>query len=317
MSPLEIFGLLKGVIDLWKSLKEKEGVETNFGSLIQRYLDDNKEYKIIIEHIEQELIKFYPELIQPEDCINFLYEQIKIDTEEVRETFKDVHQKSRAIKIAMESLKGNTSREEFSKIDRKLRHIEPFLVFLERSLSISKDYKEKGEILKTLKKMKFSDDAELDHKFRRMFFMFMTTFEKTAKRSLFINVYLGFGPTSTIETIIPTMINKVFKKHREYYKRFKIASEGYFSHIDVSKSEEELSNLRNELFKKENDKNLANAVIHSFISLRHFVFASYYGLFIFLLAWSEKFIDRTYTNNILDKLEMELKAFGKNNNLWL
>jgi len=317
MFPSEIFGLLKGIIDLWKLIKEKEGVEANFGSLIQRYLDDNKEYKIFFKPLKKELIKNYSELIQPEDCINFLYEQGKIATGEIIETFEDSRQKSRAIKIAMNSLKGNISREEFSKIERKLRQIEPFLIFLEKGLLISKEYKERNELLKTLEKIKFSAEAEQDRKFRRIFFMLIATFEKTAYWETFMEDYLGVGPTPTIETIIPTIINNAFKKPKEYDKRYKIATAGFFSHSDILKSEEELSNFRNEVFKKENDKNLANAVIHSFISLRHFVFASYYGLFIFLLVWSEKFVDRTYTNNILDKLEIELKAFGKNNNLWL
>ena len=319
MSPLEIFGLvswvLKGVIDLWKSLKEKEGVETNFSSLIQRYLDNNEEYKKFFENLKKELIQNYRELILPEDCINFLCEQSKIATEKIIETFEDSHQKSRTIKNAMNSLKGSISREKFSEIERELRQIEHFLIFLEKCQSISENYKKGDEILKILEKMKFLDDAETNRKFRRIVLTFITTFEKTAYGVIPVGGYLGIETTTTIETSIPTMIDNMLKKPKEYDKKYKIAMAGFFSYIDISKSEEELSIFRNEIFKKENDTNLANAVIHSFISLRHLVFASYYGLFIFLLAWSEKFIDRTYINNTMDKLEMELKAFGKNKDL--
>jgi len=323
MTSFEIYSILKDVASYLSTYvsKKKKIEEINFGLLIQAHLNKEKvsnSFLIEFRSAFLEKYRFYDALDHfynvAHKKINEFYEKEFRKTSDGKESI--------TILAIIKSSKDKISKDKLERIKRNLEEIKPQLVFLEEVIQGLPSTQGLDDIKNLLSIVNFSSDDDLNRKFRRSFFLFIEAFEKTPIKIPYLNSYL-FGIHSldfsdlhtTIETITKKSLDEALKNPLEYIKKVRIITEGLtFSNITLP--EKDLKKVEKHLIRLEKNKFIAKDLIKALYSYRYFIETNYCGIFLFLLAWNEKFMDKPYLEKTLKNLEVKLDELLQHSNMF-
>lgn len=295
------YNILKEISSFRK--KKKELREINFGIITQEYFNERKGFNTFFYELRDNFLETYKSNKTTEILFNNITEKCLISAKELNKTSSK--RKSIAILTARKALKGKFPNHEIERKEKKLEKIRPLLISLEESLKNIPDNQELSAIKNLFISIKFSNDDGLERKFKRLFFLFIDAYEKTPMNVPYLQLYLTDNNSSEFSNIIQTMIEKYIDNPFEYSKKINIFNKGLISFGNPNVQKKELEEV--ERYIRKNAKKFeAKKIIQAFYSFKYFMETNYYGIYLFLLAWNEKLLDKNFIENRLDIIEKKL-----------
>lgn len=293
-----MFSIVKIPITLFE-LAINQKVKINFNDLLTKYLEKNKEFEEFLIELKSLIIKEYV-LCDSEELLIKIQQFMDASSKDIQDNFSFSGSSSKAIKVALKSLKRKISYNQYKTIEEDLKNKESGLVVLEKLYNILSSLKpmSKKSVMRALEKIEFSSNEKLDAKFRRVFLEMVMKLQHP--EVFFMYEYLNLS-TSNLLKGIEDMVDTI-RKSKNYRTRVNIYNKGFIAYLNLDNSSDQLLTVNN--FIKENDPENAKKIIESLNNLRAYLILNGYSTLVLGLAMGEKYLDdKECVTKILNEIE--------------
>ena len=257
--------------------KRKTSKETNFGILIQDYFNKKQLSESFFNDFRGEFIEKHKYFKSPDDIFNALNKKCFDHT--VKRDGKVNNKRSITISKIIKALKGTVSDDDLKKTKKDLEYMKPLLLSLEESTKSLPSDQDLDDVKNLLINVDFSDDDNLNRKFKRSFFLFIEAYEKTPVHIKFLQSYLTNNTSSNYSNIVQSMIEQAKENPLESLKKRKVISEGF--DLILSNQKMRKTDLEKHIRAHEKDKIKAKNVTKSFFSFKYFIETNHCAIFLF------------------------------------